>query len=69
MVCARILPNNIEKCTEKDRVSLRELLDFLREEIEGYDVIILVNDSLAEDLDSTVSSDDRVIVVKENIGG
>ena len=69
MLCVKILPDHVEKCFSVEKTSLKNLLEWLKEDIEGYSILVLVNDKLVENYDAEVTSADRVVAVKENIGG
>lgn len=63
-----MLPDNVTLEVNKHRVKLREILEALGED-SLENVAILVNDRLSEDLELEVSSGDRVVVIKQPIGG
>jgi len=69
LLCVKILPDHVEKCFSVEKTSLKNLLEWLKEDIEGYSILVLVNDKLVENYDAEVTSADRVVAVKENIGG
>jgi len=69
LLCVKILPDHAEKCFSVEKTLLKILLEWLKEDIEGYSILVLVNDKLVEKYDAEVTSADRVVLVKENIGG
>lgn len=69
MLCVKILPESVEKCFSVEKALLKNIVEGLKEEVEGYNILVLVNDKLVENYDLEITSADRVIVVKENIGG
>jgi len=69
LLCVKILPDNAERCFSVEKTLLKNLIEWLKENIEGYSILVLVNDKLVENYDAEVTSADRVVVVKENIGG
>jgi len=69
MICFKILPRGIVKCVDRERATLRELVEEVKDYLEGSDYLVLVNGRIAEDLEHTVSSEDSVILVEEFMGG
>ncbi|QOR94436.1 hypothetical protein IMZ38_00255 [Thermosphaera chiliense] len=69
MLCVKILPESVEKCFSVEKALLKNIVEGLKEEVEGYNILVLVNDKLVENYDLEITSADRIIVVKENIGG
>jgi hypothetical protein len=69
LLCVKILPDNAEKCFSVEKTLLKNLLEWLKEDIEGYSILVLVHDKLVENYVAEVTSADRVVVVKESIGG
>jgi len=69
MICFKILPRGIVKCVDRERATLRELVEEVKDYLEGSDYLVLVNGRIAKNLEHTVSSEDSVILVEEFMGG
>lgn len=68
MIKVVVLPDNVVVEVDKPRVKVKELLKIVGED-SLENVAVLVNDRLLEDEEREVSSDDRVVVIKQPIGG
>lgn len=68
MIKVVVLPDNVVVEVDKLRVKVKELLKIVGED-SLENVAVLVNDRLLEDEELEVSSDDRVVVIKQPIGG
>lgn len=68
MIRVLLLPDNIYVEIRREKIKIREIMEQLGESNPEY-VTILVNDSLAKDLDMEVTSLDRVVMIKQPTGG
>lgn len=68
MVKVLVLPDNVFIEIGGDKIKVKEIIDHLGEPGLDY-IVILVNDSLVEDLELEVTGLDRVVVIKQPTGG
>ncbi|MEM1695400.1 MAG: MoaD/ThiS family protein [Desulfurococcaceae archaeon] len=71
MICVKIIPKSVTKCLEMDKgsVTLNELLNMLRDYLEGEDVVVVVNGRIAENHNAVVTEKDEIVIVEAFLGG
>ncbi|MEM4440259.1 MAG: MoaD/ThiS family protein [Desulfurococcaceae archaeon] len=54
---------------DKGSVTLNELLNMLRDYLEGEDVVVVVNGRIAENHNAVVTEKDEIVIVEAFLGG
>ncbi|MCY0868550.1 MAG: hypothetical protein OWQ48_04920 [Desulfurococcus sp.] len=69
MVKVKLIPKGVELDINGGELTLKEIIEVLRSELTGSDIMVIVNDRVADSWDLRVKSSDRVVVVEEFLGG
>ncbi|MEM0355150.1 MAG: MoaD/ThiS family protein [Desulfurococcaceae archaeon] len=68
MVKVLVLPDNEIVEISKEKIRVKDIIEHIGETNPDY-VTVLVNDSLVKDVETEVSSSDRIVVIKQPTGG
>ncbi len=68
MIKITILPDKKVITINKEKVSLKELMEVLGEQ-DLESIAIIVNDKLIDNEDNTITSEDKVLVIRQATGG
>jgi len=63
-----VLPDNEIVEISKEKIRVKDIIEHIGETNPDY-VTVLVNDSLVKDVETEVSSSDRIVVIKQPTGG
>ena len=68
--CAKLIPKDLVKCIDSDEVSLSEILELFRDELqEDTAFIVIINGKPIDNYNHRVSSSDEIIIALEFMGG
>jgi molybdopterin converting factor small subunit len=68
VICFKLVPQGIEKCINREKASLRELVEEVGDYLED-NYIVVVNGRIVENPEYVVTSGDVVVFVSEFMGG
>jgi len=68
MITVLMLPDMVEKRIERDKLSIKEILDHLGLGDEDS-IAVVVNGHLINDLDQVVEKNSKIVIIRQALGG